>query len=606
MWHGPPAQTSNLTARGRLAATFALAVAAVLAAGVVTPASALMQIDFEQPFYVHEGWQVWDFCLVENNGLYVLFYGAVPMSDTNPSASDDIWRTTSSDLVHWSPPISVLSVVDATWESRALWAPDVVHDEATGLWWMAYTGVDELRNQRLGMAYSGNLTSWSRSPLSPIQEPSPPTFFYYPAGGWSECRDPYLFWQDGAWRLLSTVRVPGDHPEGHGALAIATAQTMHAWSEPTVFLESGSATPEASLESSQYHVREGEHHLFLHEYATAGITHLATDDPAAWDFATRTSIDGGIAPEVDSFDDGSSWLLSRVAPYQEPDLDAFSFVVRVDTLAFPDDGEAPVVVRSPPLAREFAEFSGNSVVGNPCFGDNPARRGEPPVGHVGNCYFGSAEYFQGPLSGAGSPGLQVGNVATGELTSYPFVIAGSSISLLVGGSDHPDDCYVALVDAATDTVILKEHGGGHETMTERWWDVSGLYGREVYVRIVDSSQQGHINVDHIRETMIALEAPGTDPAASVLVDHGPHPNPCNPTTTFRFAAPGTATCRAAVYDLRGRLVWRSEPVTIDGGVGAVTWRGEDRRGTRAAAGVYVYRLTSDQGHAASGKVTLAP
>ena len=606
MWHGPPTQLTNPTPRGRLAATAALAVLAVLLAGAVAPASALMQIDFEQPFYVHEGWQVWDFCLVENNGLYALFYGAVPMSDANPSASDDIWRTTSSDLVHWSPPISVLSVVDATWESRAVWAPDVVHDEATGLWWLAYTGVDELRNQRLGMAYSSNLASWSRSPLNPIQEPSPPTFFYYPASGWSECRDPYLFWQDGAWRLLSTVRLPSDLPEGHGALAFATAQTMHAWSEPTVFLESGSATPEAALESSQYIVREGEHHLFLHEYATAGITHLAADDPAAWDFATRTSIDSGIAPEVDSFDDGASWLLSRVAPYQEPDLDTFSFVVRVDTLTFPEGEEAPVVIRSPPLAREFAEFSGNSVVGNPCFGDNPARRGEPPVGHVGNCYFGSAEYFQGPLSGRGSPGLQVGNVATGELASYPFVIMGSSISLLVGGTDHPDDCHVALVDAATDTVIFREGGGGHPTMTERWWDVSELYGREVYVHIVDSSQQGHINVDHIRETMIALEAPGPGPAGGALVDHGPRPNPCNPATTFRFAAPAPATCRAAVYDLRGRLVWRSEPVPVSGGAGSVTWYGQDRRGTRVAAGVYVYRLTSDQGHAVSGKVTLAP
>ena len=80
----------------------------------------------------------------------------------------------------------------------------------------------------------------------------------------------------------------------------------------------------------------------------------------------------------------------------------------------------------------------------------------------------------------------------------------------------------------------------------------------------------------------------------------------NPTTTVRFTVTVPATCRAAVYDLRGRLVWRSEPVTIDEGVGAVTWHGQDRRGTRAAAGVYLYRLTSDQGHAASGKVTLAP
>ncbi len=392
---------------------------------------------------------------------------------------------------------------------------------------MAYTGVDDSVNQRICMAYSSNLVTWNKSPLNPVQEPSPPVFLYNPAGSWSECRDPYLYRVDDQWHMLTTVQTTGE-PGGLAALATATAITVHAWTEPEVFLLSGSSIPAASLESSQYLEIDGVHHLLFHESGTAGISHLAANELGGWDFADRVVIDQGIAPEVDTFDAGASWLFSRVAPYHEPHLEQLAFVVRIDSLAFNEGLQSPTILRMPPLAREFDEYVGNIVLGNPTFGDNPKRRGEDDVGLVGYSYFGSAEYFQGPLSGRGIAGQMLGDSATGHLKSHPFVITGSSISLRVGGTDRPDQCFVALMDAEADTILYREGGEGAATMTERWWDTVPLFGREVYVYIEDSAVDGHINVDHIQETMTALGAPARPCRAPSLMDHGPSPNPGNP------------------------------------------------------------------------------
>jgi hypothetical protein len=586
-----------------------LALLAVLAVLSLTPhvATGLHVIDFEQPYYVHPDWQVWDFCLIHRDGLYQIFYGAVPMVDGNPLACDHLWRSTSADLIHWSEPTQVLAVSDAAHENRAVWAPDVVNDPTNGFWWMAYTGVGDGNNQRICIAYSSDLLTWYKSPLNPVQEPSPPIFFYDPDGQWGECRDPFLFRENNQWHMLTTVKT-SDLPSGQAALAVASAVNMHEWHDPEVFLLSGSSQPTASLESSQYIVRDGVHHLLFHEYATNGVSHLAANEVGGWDFADRSLIDGGLAPEVDTFDGGESWIFSRVAPFREPHLDQLAFVIRFDSLAFAEGLAPPSVDRALPLAREFEEFVGNSVLGNPVFGDNPERRGEDAVGHLGQCYFGSGEYYQGPLSGRGQPGQTQGDVATGWLRSHPFVIEGNSISLRVGGSDQPDLCYVALVDAQTDTIIHRASGDGFATMTERWWDTAPLSGREVYIFIEDASVDGHINVDHIQETMTALSvrADQAGLAPGALRDRGAHPNPANPRVTLSFEAERPTTGRVRIYDLRGRQIWQRDSLVIVDGLNELSWSGCDQRGIRAPGGVYLYRIESEAGAAVSGKITLAP
>jgi hypothetical protein len=570
------------------------------------PASALLSIDFEQRYYVHEEWQVWDFCIVQHDGIYSIFYLAVPESDPQPANSDAIWRSTSPDLVHWSTPIQVIGISAQPHETLAVWAPDVVFDEVSGLWWMAYTSVDDDFNQRVCMAYSENLEHWIKVPENPVLEPQAPEFFYFPDSGWNECRDPYLYREDGLWHMTVSAKITG-LPNGRGVIAHATSTDLVNWTELEVLLANDGETPEATLESSQYHEVAGGQHLFFHEYASGGIAHVGALEAGDWTMANQTIIDLGIAPEVDTFDDGQSWIFSRVGPYDEPAQENYSVVIRIDDLRFRQGAASPTVFRRDPYAEIWEEYSGSSCLGNPCFGDNPARRGEEPAGPVGNFYFGSNEYFRGPLSNRGAAGIALGESATGMLRTFPFVIEGLSISLLVGGTNDPEACYVGLFDAATDSLLRHATGTGSETMTLRWWDLSDIAGREVYIQIEDSSYEGHINVDEIHERLDDVTgAPVTDLPHATITRHQARPNPFNPRTTLAFELSEPMPVEVAVYDVRGRRVWTSGVRDGRAGRNDVAWSGVRTDGRRVPGGTYVYRITTADRSVVSGKLTLVP
>lgn len=93
------------------------------------------------------------------------------------------------------------------------------------------------------------------------------------------------------------------------------------------------------------------------------------------------------------------------------------------------------------------------------------------------------------------------------LQSPTFRISADTISLLVGGGSDRANCYVALYQARDNTEIFRETGMNTEMMVRRYWDVSKLKSREVYIKIVDSHTGGwgHINVDDIRELSPAEE-----------------------------------------------------------------------------------------------------
>ena len=395
-------------------------------------------------------------------------------------------------------------------------------------------------------------------------------------------------------------------PPYQGSLLHATSTNLITWSEGDVFLVNDGDTPDRVLESSTYLERNDIHHVFYHESGVHGVKHMFSSSIDSWTMANSNLVSIGTAPEVNTFDGGENYVISRLGQFlAHPDSSNVYFVAHFDTLLFPDGADHPVIHTPHPLEREFAEFSGLSIWGNPCLGDNPARRGEPPVGLVGNSYFGSSEFFQGPL-GYGSASNQLGDVAEGRLESYAFVIEGRSMSLLIGGTESPDLCYVALMDAAADTVLRRAHATGNATMEREYWDIEDLLGFEVYIMVMDADTLGHLNVDDIIESdeVSPLAVPSVV-AATGLIDHGPRPNPFNPRAELRFSLARDARFRARVHDLRGRIVWDSGTRAGSAGVNSVVWEGRSRDGTRAPGGVYVYRIEVGS-VAVSGKVTLLP
>jgi hypothetical protein len=99
---------------------------------------------------------------------------------------------------------------------------------------------------------------------------------------------------------------------------------------------------------------------------------------------------------------------------------------------------------------------------------------------------------------------------TGSVTSPPFTVTKAQIKLLVGGGAG-EDVYVELVEDSSGgttfdlrpsafTRIFVERGRNRERMDERTWDVSGLKGKLLRIRIVDreTGGWGHVNVARVR------------------------------------------------------------------------------------------------------------
>ena len=84
------------------------------------------------------------------------------------------------------------------------------------------------------------------------------------------------------------------------------------------------------------------------------------------------------------------------------------------------------------------------------------------------------------------------------------------------------------------------------------------------------------------------------PALSSVELYQNVPNPFNPITTIRFYLPEPTRATLDVFDVNGYLVVTLFDRTHPAGVNSAVWKGNDRRGVRAASGVYFYRLRVGQ------------
>jgi hypothetical protein len=596
-------RSPTLSAAALLRGAAPILAAAALLLGCVRPAPALVRIDFEQAYYVHPGRQVWDFSILREGETFHIFYHTIPETDPGASNADTLWHSSSDDLRHWAAPHPVITSGPASWKAEAVWAPDVVRLPGAGLWMMAYTGCDGGLNQRIGMAYSPDLSNWVESDINPVVQPDSTQYIWSSTGMWSDFRDPFVYQSGNLWHMLVTAKKQLDVPTG--VVYHATSADLVNWSDVGPLFTHDGDQRWRVLESCQYHVIGQTHHLLFGEFDTSGVTVLSAASPDGWTMADRRLLDYGYAPEVDEIEPGV-WLYARLAPYLRADDTTLAYVVRADTLTHAADGSDLAVFRPHPLDRDWAYRIGTANLGNPVFEDNPVWRGEPSVGHVGHGWYGSAEYYQGPLSGRGAPGTRLGDSVTGRLESRPFTVTGNRMRLLVGGGHYPETCYVALVDTASGEILLSETGHGADTMTPRQWDLRPFAGRVCRIDIVDaeSGVMGRINVDEIVEEM-DLPAPVADlPRGGAVRAWRAAPNPFNPATTIAFELDRARDVTVSVHDLRGRLVWRSAVLAGAAGPNAVTWRGQTTAGRPAPAGSYVYRIAAAGARPVTGKISL--
>lgn len=599
-----PQTPSSCPTRRALSSAGWLSVALVaLLISSAGTALALVHFDFEQKYFVHPDRQVWDFSIVRHDSLYHIFYHTIHEQTPNATYGDTIWHSTSPDLKHWNIESPILTVGQGSWDEGALWAPDVFYDPYRSQWALAYTACDSRMNQRISIATSDNLYDWSKAEFNPAVEPDPAQYIWNDEQWWSNFRDPYVWFEEGVFHILVTAKKFLDTQRG--VLYHAVGVDLENWFDVGYFFAHDGIDPWRVLESPQFKEIAGRYYLLFGEYDTSGISAIPSDTPGDFTMANRLWIDYGYAPEVDEFDKDIP-IFSRIAPFEAPATGLRSYVVRMDTLQVHEDGFIEAY-QPHPLAENWKSWTGACNLAQPTFGDNPAMRGDPSVGLVGNGFYGSKEYYQGPLSGRGSPGTILGDAATGTLESDTFRITGTRMTLLVGGGHYPETCYVALVDAVTDTIIYSETGADEEVMTSRQWDLRPYRARTVYLRITDqeNGEFGHINVDEIREDNMEISAADQDvPAGTALLEHSAYPNPFNPRTRIRFTLDRELDVSVRIHDLRGRRIWSSGPMRGQAGANSVTWSGTASDGTAAPAATYLYSLVADDEVIGSGKIAL--
>ncbi|MHA3704901.1 glycosyl hydrolase [Jatrophihabitans sp. YIM 134969] len=270
---------------------------------------------------------VWDSWVVDDGELFHLFFLTAPRAlgrfDARHTAAR-IGHATSVDLVHWEPRPDALGPGPCGWDDLAVWTGSVVRAPDGG-WLMFYTAVNTggygLRDQRIGVAGSDDLTTWRRLSDEPVLAvgsswyrtlDDDPTV----SETW---RDPFVFRDpDGdGWRMLVTARAAGGAHHDDGVLAEARSTDLLHWELGPPVTEPGHGF--GQLEVPQVRLVDGVPTLvFTCEPTEMSAARLAAG--ARW---CTWSVTG---PSL-----AGPWDISRAQPFvEEPDLFAAPLVQRRD------------------------------------------------------------------------------------------------------------------------------------------------------------------------------------------------------------------------------------------------------------------------------------
>jgi len=215
---------------------------------------------------LEDAW-IWDSWIADDGERYHLFFLKAPRALEDAGlrhTAATIGHASSLDLVDWDAHEDALLPDAKRWDDVALWTGSVVRGD-DGTWRMYYTALSGdpghgVKDQRIGLAESRELTTWQRVGDRPLVAPDPR--WYRTIGGThSETwRDPFVFAdpEGDGWHMLITARHPDAPRLSDGVLAHARSADLATWElQPPLTEPAGFG----QIEVPQVRVVDGRHVL---------------------------------------------------------------------------------------------------------------------------------------------------------------------------------------------------------------------------------------------------------------------------------------------------------------------------------------------------------
>jgi beta-fructofuranosidase len=209
---------------------------------------------------------------------YHVFYLKASRALGNPDRRHfhvTVGHAISADLRNWQEVADALiASEEPAFDDYTTWTGSIVRDPAGG-WRLFYTGTTRAEKatvQRIGVATSPDLYTWTKAGDTALTEADPRWYEKYDGVSWPDeaWRDPWVFAHDGQWHMLITARSSEGAVDDRGVIGYATSPDLDVWTVQPPLSAPGAGF--GHLEVPQLATVDGRHVLIfssLHGELTA-------------------------------------------------------------------------------------------------------------------------------------------------------------------------------------------------------------------------------------------------------------------------------------------------------------------------------------------------
>lgn len=264
-----------------------------------------------------------DFALVKRDGLYHVFYIRHDTTLEDDQTEKDFGHAVTPDFYQWQHLAPVLAVREDGWDDDHVWAPSIV--EQDGVYYLFYTGVTRgamgsALRQRTGVATSTDLVNWNRADAPILSCEDVPWTWCDSTSAQPAFRDPFVMrdpLRPGRW-LMTYSTHPASDTSGMIAGLAASDGDLGVWTDlGPLWITHQSLTYNPIVESP--HVFSRGDSLFYLMFTTSSgqpLSFATSTDPAAptsaWTYRGRLGHMLGVNSQAWF---ASEWLRDGVYDY---------------------------------------------------------------------------------------------------------------------------------------------------------------------------------------------------------------------------------------------------------------------------------------------------